>query len=277
MKTRVIVLSVFAIAFVVGVIAWRALFSHEPTYKNKRLSAWLRDMEQWDGDTNRPAFVAFREMGTNAIPRLLRMIQSGGSPIQEAIYKFNLKQSFVRLPYHEQSMAACWALYAMGQEARPALPVLTNLLFQTNTNCLIISATVLAGIGSEALPSLLAALTNQNDRIRRSAALGLGSEREGFRLVVPALIERLTDKSRSVHLNAVVALGELHAEPMLSVPALTNDFRGNDTVLKRQILISLSSFETNAVQALPLVRAALNDSDEDVRASAQSALSRIAP
>jgi len=61
------------------------------------------------------------------------------------------------------------------------------------------------------------------------------------------------------------------------VPALTNDFRGNDTVLKRQILISLSSFETNAVQALPLVRAALNDSDEDVRASAQSALSRIAP
>src|SRR6476469_7235267 len=63
---------------VVGVAAWQWSQPREPVYQGKRLSYWLRAMEEWDGDTNSAVFVSFRVMGTNAIPPLLNVIESGG-------------------------------------------------------------------------------------------------------------------------------------------------------------------------------------------------------
>jgi hypothetical protein len=54
-------------------------------------------LENWNGNTNDAAFVAFREMGTNAIPALLNVIQSGGPPLQKMILKLNREQSVVDL------------------------------------------------------------------------------------------------------------------------------------------------------------------------------------
>jgi len=112
------------------------------------------------------------------------------------------------------------------------------------------SAMPLAGMGSDGLPPLIAALTNQNRIIRLSAANGLGWERSDLNIVVPALIALLGDQDMSVHVSAVNALGQLHAEPGLAVPALMKDFPGNDPLRRNLILMSLGQFGTNAKAAV---------------------------
>jgi hypothetical protein len=163
------------LAGALALLSWFVQPPREPIYQGRPLNSWLVDLEDWDGDTNDAAFVAFRVMGTNAIPQLLNVIQSGGPPIQRMILELNKRQSVVKLPFGtpwHQEMAATWGLYAMGTNAKPALPVLTNLLFLADAS--IPSSTVLAGIGLEGVPSLLTALTNRNYRMRHSAASGLG-------------------------------------------------------------------------------------------------------
>jgi len=278
-KKRDVLLLVLLVG-ALGTVVWlvRSSREPEPAYQGKPLSAWLKDMEHWSGDTNDAAFVAFGQMGTNAIPALLKVIQSGGPPIQKMILKFNRRQSLVHLPFgrpQDQTSAAFMALYAMGTNATPALPVLTDLLLHRNAP--IYSAVALAGIGSEAIPVLLTALTNQNHRIRDPTALGLGWARSDFDVVVPALIARLRDGDSNVHFNAVVSLGQLHARPELVVPALMNDFSSPDTLLRRLILSSLGQFGGKAKQSVPMIIGALKDSDGEVRESAGSALEQIDP
>lgn len=276
-KKRLIVTGIMAACLVVG-LAFQFLHPGTPEYQGKSLNTWLKRLEYSYGDTNDAAFLAFREMGTNAIPALLHVIQSGGTPFQKMILKFNRSQSVVQLPYGKpwiRTRAATWALYAMGTNAAPALPVLTNLLF--HSNALASSTTVLAGIGPEALPALMTALTNQNDRIRHSAASGLGWERSDASIIVPALIARLQDRNRLVHVAAVSSLGQLHAQAELVVPALIKDFPGNDALLRCAILVSLSQFESKAKESVPMLVEALKDSDESVRRSATFALKHIDP
>jgi len=123
------------VAAVVTVATWRLLTPREFTYRNKRLTVWLQELEYWGGDANHPAFVAFTQIGTNAIPPLLEIIRSPSTRFQKMILKVNRRQSFFELPDGKpwlRAGAASLALDADGTNARPALPTLTNLLFHTN-------------------------------------------------------------------------------------------------------------------------------------------------
>lgn len=276
-KKRLIIIGILAACLVVG-LAFQFFHPGTPEYQGKSLNTWLKRLENWDGDTNNAAFLAFQKMGTNAIPALLDVIQSGGTPFQKMILKFNRKQSLIQLPYGKpwiQDMAATWALYAMGTNAAPAIPVLTNLLF--HSNALVSSTTVLAGIGPEALPALMTALTNQNYFIRHSAASGLGWERSDASIIVPALIARLQDRNRLVHMGAASSLGQLHAQAELVVPALIKDFPSDDPLLRLRILNSLAQFEGKARDSVPFLVETLKDGDESVRIRAALALKQIDP
>ena len=274
-KKRGLLLAVLFVAPLGGLV-WVLSRPTEPAYQGKPLSAWLKEFNGVPEDTNQAAFVAFREMGTNAIPALLKTLQSGDPPFQKLILALNRRQSLVHFPVREtwrQRWAAFYALYAMDANAKPPLPALTKLLFDANTAYL--SAAPLAGMGSAGLPPLLAAVTNQNAVIRHSAAAGLGWARSDLKLVVPALIARLSDRDWWVHCEAVTALGRLHAEPELAVPALMKDIPGNYPMLRSSVLSAIGRFGTNASAAVPMLIGALTDSDQDVRNQAASALKRI--
>jgi hypothetical protein len=264
----------------IAVVACFLVQPREPRYQGKRLSAWLKDLESWNGDTNDPPFLAFSKMGTNAIPALLKVIESGGPGFERAISKFNRKQSLVKIPFGtpwHQVTAATWAFHAIGTNARPALPTLTNWLFGTNLSRAYTSSSALAGIGADAIPSLLAALTNQNWVIRHAAASGLGWVRSDFDSIVPSLLASLDDENRTVRYAVVISLGQLHWRPERVVPALTNELRANDNLLRMLILNSLGEFEGQATSAVPVIMGALKDSDEFVRDSAAAALKKIDP
>jgi len=276
-KKRLRLLAVVLLGFV-AILFWLARSPNEPTYQNRPLHAWLEDLKNWDGDTNAAAYIAFREMGTNAIPSLLHVLESGDPRINRIIMKINQKQSLVRLPFGrpwDYSMAATWALYAMGTNAKPALPALAQMLLRTNN--LICSATVLAGIGADAIPVLLTALTNQNDRIRHAAISGMGWTRSDFDILVPALAARLQETNRLVCCAAAISLGHLHAKPEIAVPALTNAYSNADTLARSSILMSLGQFEGQAKAAVPTITSALKESSQSVRESAAWAFQQIDP
>jgi len=278
-KKRGFLLGVLFVALAGGLV-WMLSRPAEPAYQGKPLSAWLNeiDVDAYPANTNQAAFVAFREMGTNAIPALLKIIESRDPPFQRLMGQLNRMQSLVQFPVREewpQRAAAPFALYAMGAKAKPAFQALTNMLLHSSTVGL--GAIPLAGMGSEGLPPLFAALTNQDAFARQLAVIALSWERSDLNLVVPALIARLSDQNWSVHHAAVRVLGDLHAEPGLAVPALMRDFAGNDRLLRIQILIALRQFQTNASMAVPMLLEALSDSDEAVRGVAASALKQIDP
>jgi HEAT repeat protein len=277
-KKRVLLLAVLFAALLGGAV-WMLSRPPEPAYQGKPLSAWLKEYNGVLGDTNQAAFVVFREMGTDAIPALLKIMQSDDPPLfQRMMSELDRRQSLVYFPVRgswEQRWAASSALYVMGASAKPAFPVLTNLLFRTNTFWL--GAVPLAGMGSDGLAPLIAALTNQNSFIRFSAAIALPWERSDLNIVVLALIDRLSDQDNLVHQTAVTALGELHAEPGLAVPALMKDFARKDSNLRGQILGVIGGFGTNASAAVPMLLEALSDSDQTVRTVAASALKQIDP
>ncbi len=283
-KNRGILLAVLFVALAGG-LAWILSAPTESVYQGKPLTAWLNEYNDLSGDTNQAAYVAFREMGTNAIPALLRVILSYDSPFNKMILEPDRMQSLVHFPlvekWHQrasersqQRWAATFALYAMGTNAKPALPALTNLLFHTNTQFF---SGALAGMGPEGLSAMIAALTNQNADIRLSAATGLMWARSDLNLVVPALIARLSDQDRMVHFTAVLVLGQLHAEPGLSVPALMEDFPGKDPEFRSLILEALGRFKTNGKAAVPMLLEALSDNDRAVRDEAAFALKHIDP
>jgi HEAT repeat protein len=278
-KKRGILLAVLSVALAGGVF-WMLSRPAEPVYQGKPLSAWLNeiDFDPYSVYTNQAAFVAFTEMGTNVIPALLNIIQSGDPPFEKFTLEIKRVQSRGHFPgraARHQRWAASVALYAMGTNAKPAFPILTNLLFHTNE--MIPSSVALAGMGSAGLPPLMAALTNQNASIRKSAANGLVWERSDLNLVVPALIARLSDQDGTVHVTAVIALGELHAEPRLAVPALMKDFPGKNRVLRSLILMALREFGTNASAAVPMLLETVSDNDQEVRTYADWALKQIDP
>jgi HEAT repeat protein len=276
-KKRGFLLAVLSAALAGGVV-WMLSRPSEPVIQGKPLRAWLSEFTGNPGDTNQAAFVAFREMGTNAIPALLKIMESDDSPFQRMILQLNRMQSLVHFPVRStwwRRWAASFALHAMGANAKPAFPTLTNLLFRTNSESL--SAIALAGMGSEGLPPLLAALTSENKRIQHSAIWGLCYEQSDLNIVVPVLIARLNDQDKAVHRLAVIALGTLHAEPGLAVPALMKEFPGNDPLLRPWIMIEIGQFGTNASVAVPMLLEALSDNDQKVRDEAASALKKIDP
>jgi HEAT repeat protein len=270
-----------AVSFVglAGGVFWMLSRPVEPVYQGRPLSAWLNELyPQLNEDTNQAASAAFRQMGTNAIPALLKIIQSGDPPFEDLFSELNRMQSRVHFPVRErwqQRWAASRALYAMGTNARPAFPTLTNLLL--HDSAATYGALPLAGMGSEGLPPLLAALTNQSPFIRAAAARGLEEERSDLNIVVPALIARLSDRDTNVHQMAVTALGYLHAEPELAVPALLKDFSGKDPQLRFLIVLHLGQFGTNAAPAVPMLLESLSGNDPRVRRTAAWALKKIDP
>src|SRR5713226_10021674 len=94
-KKRGLLLAVLFVALAGGLV-WVLSRPAESVYQGKPLSAWLNEINGWD--TNQAAFVAFREIGTNAIPALLKIIESGDPPFQRMMWVLNRKQSLVRFP-----------------------------------------------------------------------------------------------------------------------------------------------------------------------------------
>src|SRR5580698_7244640 len=122
---------------VLTVLAWTLLHAPapEPVYNGKPLSYWLQGFGNVSKNTTLPndgeATAAIRQIGTNAIPTLLRMLRAHDSPFKSRFLKWAYHYRFVRLRYQSAgnlNMEALRGFSELGPAATDAIPDLIKTL-----------------------------------------------------------------------------------------------------------------------------------------------------
>ncbi|NEQ68117.1 MAG: NACHT domain-containing protein [Symploca sp. SIO2D2] len=129
----------------------------------------------------------------------------------------------------------------------------------------------LLGITSSeiALPSLIQALKDKEDYVRRNVVEALGEI--GTEAAVNALIQALQDEHYSVRRNAVIVLGKIGTEAV--IPALIQSLQDKISFVRRDAAKALGEIGTEAV--IPALIQSLQDKHYYARLNAAIALGKI--
>lgn len=257
----------------------------EPSYQGRTLTEWLLYERPAEAPavTRNPQVEAIRHIGTNALPFLLKWGQyeppAWRRVARAAVWRLNCG---IRLddPQADRAEAAWLGFQILGAEASPAIPGLAKLMNGRNSFLAYKAVCALGDIGRDALPVLVAGLTNQQADIRVPSVSCIGAVRNlgtNKNLVVNALIECLRGKDTQMATCAASSLGRLAVEPEVVVPALTEAFHRLQGYERECVVHALGRFGEQARSAVPCLVRALEDSDNSVRTAATNALMEIAP
>jgi HEAT repeat protein len=176
------------------------LFPDEPSYNGKRLGEWLETRIEGGGDFIPAAKDAIHQVGTNAIPALLKRL------------------TYVRPPYcfnpFQININAAGGFIALGEQAKPALPELWLLMDSTNKDTALTAMIATCGTGSNAMPFLIKGLTNPFANVRGLAANilmeGVGDKfPEQRKQAIPLFVKLLNDPDEDIRRNATNQLKEI--------------------------------------------------------------------
>ena len=122
-----------AAATILGVVVWLAFpeVEREPVYDGKPLDVWLLGYRSIEPDHHARAVETIHQVGTNAIPTLLRMLRAHDPPIKQHVMEFVRERSSYRVHYISSRIRNCAAANAcedLGEKAKPCVPALVELL-----------------------------------------------------------------------------------------------------------------------------------------------------
>jgi RNA polymerase sigma factor (sigma-70 family) len=200
----------------------------EPAYQDQTLSDWLRSLDksplqftELTVDTNQSAAQAFLQIGSKAVPYLLRELRS---------------QDYVR---QRRAIQAC---YALGPIAKAAIPELAELVNEGRISQTL-RTFALAAMGPDGLPYMISALANRDAQVRIYMASALRYVLFDAEAAVPALITCLSDaEDYRVRCEAAYALANIKKRPDLVVPALTQNLTDTNEMVRFQTASALARF-----------------------------------
>lgn len=174
--------------------------------------------------------------------------------------------------------AALKASGLLGPLAEPAVADVAEHL--TDPQFTEEAAVALSFMGRDAFAPLRKAVSSTDPVVRREALRSIGKLKEraplDTRAVVPLLLEGLLDVDASVRTVAATYLGIIHEEPITAVPALVEALKDEDAAVRSAAAAALGSFSPDAAQsAVPALRKAAADSNEDVAREAGVALVKL--
>jgi hypothetical protein len=162
----------------------------EPDHQGRRLTKWLGDCSVYPasgfGEIPRAfnprvpaARHAVKEIGTNAIPVLLEMLQAGDSTSELKIRLNSLldRQSIIRgrfRPGYDHRNLAIFGFEILGANGAPAVPKLIGLIGLLNCDNPMARCDVIWALGrigpaaKDAVPSLLAHLRDRSASVRNA-------------------------------------------------------------------------------------------------------------
>jgi HEAT repeat protein len=256
-RTLIIFLPVLAIGMMAAALAaWRS--AREPEHDGQPLSAYLRSLTSSQVRLERNARDAIRTLGSNAVPRLIQILDARESRLKTWLNEAANRQSLIRFrfdPLASQQIQAAMACQELGPVAAPAIPSLSRLIddplvgywavaalaeigpqnFPLLTNALASRwpSTRSAAVGhlrlvrprERAVPLLLAVLQDQDSHTRSLAAESIGALGVASPEVIAALAARLDDESGAVCVSAAVSLGWLGAAASDCAPRLVELYR----------------------------------------------------
>ena len=225
-----------------------------PVYQGRTLKEWLHyasDGKPTDKHSM-DAEAAIHQMGTNALPALVQMLDFEYFSIWQPYLKILLSKkgdpfAGPAVLLGERYLARR-GFRILGAEAKPAVPGILRLLHSRKgilERIDIIKVLELIGpAAKEALPDLLA-IAKSGERGQRGAAL-----------------------------EAIVAI---HSDPESCVPFLVRQLSDTDQIWRAFVAQSIGSLGPAAQSAVPRLTELLVDPDKDVRECATNALQRIDP
>ena len=237
---RRILLALLPAAF----LAWFALEllgPHEPVYQGKPVSLWvagyMRPPMPGRMHDDRATDDAVRQIGTNAIPTLLRMLRARDSALKLKLLALARKQPLIKInstPAAYLNSEAARALQALGPGAWSAVPALIEMYDQTTLSPPPLRMEIAGTLGrigplaTAAVPSLLRGTSDPDDTVRGNSLFALGRIQAEPELVVPALIKALSDSSPYVRMAAAEALEPFGSNATRAVPALVQLLHDTD-------------------------------------------------
>jgi len=258
-KRYVLLIAILLLAFAAG-LAWQLSQPREPMYEGRPLSYWLEgyNFDSRTETSEQSADLAMREIGTNAIPTLLRMLQESDSPLKVKFFALVERQSLIKVRHVtavERNYSAFKGFESLGASARVAVPVLIQIYGRNNSDeTRIFTACSLGAIGpaaKAAVPILLSGLMATNPAVRFNAVLALGKIHSDAEMVLPYLTNALSDTNRSVRAFAFEALGDFGADAKPTVPLLIKFLNDPDPHLRKYALSALKQIDPQAATNLP--------------------------
>jgi flagellar basal body-associated protein FliL len=239
-----------------GVFAWVELHQSEPSYQGRSLRVWLQAYSEGKSTPDwlhsqqvqqqlQQQSNAIAQIGTNAIPVLLSMLQVKDSVVRSNLICLLRRQTFIRVHPHtdrEYHSIALNGFEALGPIGKPAVPVLIHLLEDPELRRN--AAFSLGRIGPasvDAVPILISWLTNTEVATRYCAVDALGRIGPAARKAQPALLEHTNDANRFVRTAIELALGRQKAYPDILIPKLIQELEAD---------LAANRFEPAKVQAL---------------------------
>jgi HEAT repeat protein/lysophospholipase L1-like esterase len=134
-----------------------------------------------------------------------------------------------------------------------------------------------AGLGTRAIPGLVAALGSTNPRARTQAAWALGRIGPAASAAVTALGRALEDPSESVRMSAAVALGRIGPEAGSAFPTLAKGLEDARENVRARSAEAIFRIGPEAERAVPVLRTALRSEDLYVRGFAVWYLGELGP
>lgn len=261
----------------------------EPSYKGRLLSDWLGDMRLGQPTIGQmPYEEAIRAMGTNAIPKLLEWMryeptwEELSSRKEEEAPHWRPITNLNRYPA-QRGQRAGYAFGYLGAVARYTIPELTQLArTASNLDRAERFTGALHSIGPEVIPTLVSLTTNGPAWTQYAAIEGLEDYAEDPAVaapLIPVLIKCLeTNTNTDYAIDGPVERVLAAIGPGLVVPALlTNALQSASARTRQQAIGCLSLFfNRNSTKLpptlVPAIRAAMHDTDSEVRRVAMYAL-----
>jgi hypothetical protein len=283
----------------------------EPSYQGKALSEWVEEIAKSRFYGQRPDWEpkyreAIQHMHAEAIPFLLKWLREDPTvglrrflrvrswlpsflQTSRLVARVERKLAAHNMPDY-RAAGSEGALILLGKGARPALSELIRIFCDTSPTYYgsyygfhaYRAGNVLAGLGKEALPDVLAALDDPHCGNRVGLALiisrmqGIG---DSAAPAVPIVCNNLQQTNSALRMDCVQALGTLNLMPELSVPALigvlTNALGNNEVMFSRKCIEAIGKFGVRGAQAVPVLCSALKSPDGITTEEAAVALGKI--
>lgn len=237
--------------------AWWPKGPREPEYRGRTLTQWL---VYWDNNANDQSICdecenAIRQIGTNGLPVLLKMLEAQDAPwrvqISDWTYRAGFELGFENMRVNSATFRkgmAYQGFRVLGERAKTAVPDLVAMLSRCRSaDDLQLIVSTLELIGPAAEPA------------------------------VPVLIKISQTGHRAERIIVSIGLGEIAARPDVSVPFLASQLSDPDEIIRREAVSALGKFSTVAARVTPAIVKILEDPDHYVRKAATNALRQIDP
>jgi hypothetical protein len=182
MSQRKMILIAVLIGTAVALLSF--FYNVEPTYNGKPLGLWVIQFATTDGTlpAHKEAQQAIQEIGTNAIPYLIKWIG-------EAKVVGDTRPVFDSDIPELRARTAPMAFAVFRSRAESAVPALTRMLNESDEAVSTQAGKALWRIGEVGLPSLIAGLDSKKTTVRRTAMGYLVMSGRNARPAIPALLK----------------------------------------------------------------------------------------